>query len=388
MPRAPRASDVPVTDAVRSSCHEAPGDVVVLHVGSARADHDHLTCAAIARTLATLKGYRFAGDFDAHASYPGHLYFVPTDTLVGMERSRALGIVGDEDFFGGVVPFPFVATKCISHPLVDASAHAPQGWSETFARDVRDAVLEGYSAFDADDAMRAGLRLLARGSVRLKHARGVGGQGQTSVGDRYALERALADLPGDELRSHGVALEQDLSDVTTHSAGQARVDDLLVSYWGTQRVTTNNRGETAYGGSDLLVARGNFAALLSLDLPHRARDAVEKARRYDAAAFRSFAGLVASRRNYDVAEGSDASGIRRSGVLEQSWRVGGASGAEVSALAAFRDCASLTSVRARSVESYGRDATPPPGATVYFRGVDDCGGPLTKYALLDCNGNA
>ena len=45
--------------------------------------------------------------------------------------------------------------------------------------------------------------------------------------------------------------------------------------------------------------------------------------------------FFASRRNYDVVAGLDARGQRRCGVLEQSWRVGGASPAELVALAAF-----------------------------------------------------
>ena len=52
----------------------------------------------------------------------------------------------------------------------------------------------------------------------------------------------------------------------------------------------------------------------------------------------------------------DAVGRRRSGVLEQSWRAGGASGAEIAALEAFRADPSLPSVRAITREVYGRRA--------------------------------
>ena len=103
---------------------------------------------------------------------------------------------------------------------------------------------------------------------------------------------------------------------------------------------------------------------------------------YDDAAFACFEGLFASRRNYDVAEGVDAAGEHRCGVLEQSWRIGGASGAEVAALMAFRDDPSLAVVRASSVEVYGSDVSPPADATVYFQGLDAHAGPLTKYFVL------
>jgi hypothetical protein len=69
-------------------------------------------------------------------------------------------------------------------------------------------------------------------------------------------------------------------------------------------------------------------------------------------------------------------------VLEQSWRIGGASGAEVAALEAFRADPGLRAVRASTVEIYG-EAEPPPNATVYFQGVDERDGPMTKYARTE-----
>jgi len=363
--------------------HSRAGRPVVVYNGeSSRAAHDHATCREIARGLAAIKGSPFAGDYDARTDYSRAPYFVPTDTLVGVDAARALGIANDADLFGGVVPYAFVATKCISHPLVDERARAPEGWSDAFGQRVRDAVLEGYAAFTPDDAMRAGLRLFAHGPVRIKRALGIGGHGQTVVRDERALEQALAEADADEVSRYGIALEQDLVDVTTHSVGQTRVDDLVASYCGTQRLTCNNHGQQVYGGSDLLVARGGYDALLALNPAPATRRAVMQARRYDEAAFACYAGLLASRRNYDVAEGVDAAGVRRCGVLEQSWRVGGASGAEVGALAAFRDDPSLDAVRASSTEVYGAHASPPSGAGIYFEGVDERAGPLTKYVQV------
>ena len=76
----------------------------------------------------------------------------------------------EDDLFGGVVPHPFVATKAITHPLVEPDAAAPEGWSHGFARRVRSVVLPGFTAFTLQDARKAGLRLLERGPVRLKPA--------------------------------------------------------------------------------------------------------------------------------------------------------------------------------------------------------------------------
>ena len=71
-------------------------------------------------------------------------------------------------------------------------------------------------------------------------------------------------------------------------------------------------------------------------------------------------------------------------MLEQSWRIGGASGAEIAALEAFRASPELRVARASTVEVYGEGATPPPpDAIVYFRGTDEQVGPITKYALVE-----
>ena len=351
--------------------------------GADRAAHDHATSAAVARRIASLKGYRFAGDFDPEAPVVAARYFVPTNTLIDTERARALGIVDEDDLFGGVAPYPFVATKSISHGLVDAHARSPAGWSTAFAEAIRDVVLCGFAVFDVEDAMRAGVSLLARGPVRIKRSLGIGGAGQSVARDRLALERALEGVDGEELAHCGISLEQDLTDVVTYSVGQVRVDDLIATYCGVQRLTDNNAGHRVYGGSELRVARGDFDALLALRHTPDARRAIEQARRYDDAAFRCFPGLFASRRNYDVAHGVDTSGRECSGVLEQSWRIGGASGAEIEALIAFRADPSLSVVRASTSEIYGSYAAVPPGAIVYFQGHDDHAGPLTKFAMTD-----
>jgi hypothetical protein len=162
-----------------------------------------------------------------------------------------------------------------------------------------------------------------------------------------------------------------------------RVADLVASYYGTQRLTPDNAGAMVYGGSDLIVVKGDFDALVAQHLPEDVRLAISQARTYDTAATRHFPGLLASRRNYDIARGRTPQGEWRSGVLEQSWRIGGASSAEVAALQAFRADPELTMVRAASVEVYGGAATPPPDAMVYFQGEDERDGLMTKYALVE-----
>ena len=71
-------------------------------------------------------------------------------------------------------------------------------------------------------------------------------------------------LDPSDLAQHGLALERNLDDITTYSVGQVRRDDLTGTYCGTQRATPDNAGATVYGGSDLLVVRGDYGVLLGL----------------------------------------------------------------------------------------------------------------------------
>jgi len=370
--------------------HEHPpsGSVVLYSNTTANrpGSHENASRAWVAARLAALKRYADAGEYDPAARYEGHVYFVPAETLVSVETAHELGIRTENDLFGGVVPYPFVATKAITHPLVDAQARAPEGWSHDFGRRVADSILLGYAAFSPEDARRAGERMLKSGPARVKESRGIGGRGQIIVADSGELDAALNEMQAEELARYGIVIEQQLEEVATYSVGQVRVAGLMASYCGSQRLTQGNDGHTVYGGSDLLVVQGDFDALLELDLSPEIRLAVEQARKYDAAAAEEFPGLLASRRNYDVARGRDPGGQWRSGVLEQSWRIGGASAAEVTALAAFRADPDLRTVRAATVEVHGQ-CEPPPHAIVYFSGKDERVGPITKYAVIAPYGN-
>jgi hypothetical protein len=122
-------------------------------------------------------------------------------------------------------------------------------------------------------------------------------------------------------------------------------------------------------------------------LPPALRTAIGHARAYDEAAFQEFPALIASRRNYNVVLGFDDDVRQCSGVLEQSWRIGGATPAEVAALEHFRADQALGAVRATCTEAYGT-IEPPPHACVHFRGNDDMVGPITKYTVVEAYGDA
>lgn len=348
--------------------------------------HERAVHQALGERLATLLGGRFAGDFDAkqHTGMP--LYFVPSGTLIGTQALPA--VQAESDLFGGQVPLAFIETKAITHPLVGDHAKFPAGWSFEFGRRVADSVLPGYTAFSLDDAREAGRRLLAEGPARVKPVHATGGRGQASFSDTQGLEEALAGLDLADMAECGVVIEANLEEVVTFSVGQVRVGGHVASYYGTQRLTEDNGGQFVYGGSDLTLVAGDFDRLLRLDLPDETRLAIAQAQRYDQAADACYAGLIASRRNYDIAQGIDAAGRHRSGVLEQSWRIGGASSAEIAALEAFAAGAGDRVLRASSIELYGEAQQAPADAAVLFRGHDEDVGFITKCVTVEDYGNA
>lgn len=339
--------------------------------------HESSSQNCIAQRVAALLGYAWGGEYDAATRYELPLYFVPRETLADAAAAR-IGVHGEHDLFGGVVPHPYVASKVITHPLPDAASAAPPDWLPAFGHQVRDVVLPGYSAFTREDALAAGRLLLSDGAVRIKLACGIGGSDQSVAADGAELERQIAALDQAQLQAGGVVLERNLNDVVTHSVGQVRIGRQVASYCGIQHVTRNNAGREVYGGSDLLVANGDFEALLALPHAPEVSTAVAQACAYHRTALACFPGLLASRCNYDVAQGADDGGVWRSGVLEQSWRIGGATGAELAALAAFQADPGLRAVRASTTEIYG-GAEPPADADVYFHGIDRHVGAITKY---------
>jgi hypothetical protein len=131
----------------------------------------------------------------------------------------------------------------------------------------------------------------------------------------------------------------------------------------------------------LQVFPGSLGELLAQALSPPVRLAIEQAVRYELAALRYYPGLFMSRRNYDIIQGLDGLGNWRSGVLEQSWRIGGASPAEILAFQALEH-APRSSCLVETVECYGRGHEPPEGAQLIYVGEDPDVGELIKYAQV------
>lgn len=343
--------------------------------------HEVDTNRALARWLAQILGLKFGGSYDPEQHAGRDLYLLPTQTLVGPGQARALNIKGPEDLWGGYVEHDFICTKAISHGALGPEAITPEGWSPVFCERVREVVLDGLSVFALKDAREAATRLLYSGPVRLKPVHACAGRGQEVIRSLDEFDALLARPEAEQLFKDGVVLEQDLREVVTHSVGQSFIGDYVLSYCGEQYLTKDGHGEEVYGGSDLIVVPGYYEDLLKLDLPDDVRQAIEQAQVFDAAADEAYPGFYASRRNYDIAQGLDADGQRRSGVLEQSWRMGGASSAEVAALQSFINNPGLKAIHVSSVETYVDQALPADAIEVY-RGPAENSDFLLKYVTV------
>ncbi|WP_206862232.1 DUF3182 family protein [Lysobacter changpingensis] len=374
-------------DADRGHCADGTGCVVELLRREHRSEHEAATGRWIGERVASLLGFAYGGVHVPDADYRGPAFFVPDVTLLTHE-AHELGIVGPNQLLGGVVPHAFVATKTITHPLVDEPRAKPEGWSDALGRALEDVTLPGFAAFSVDDVARAAKRLFEQGlPARIKRADGIGGSGQSVATERKSLDAALAQLDPKSLARVGAVVELNLKPVKTYSVGTVAVGSHRVAYFGMQRLTRNRDGVATYGGSTLACLRGDLNDLLATLEDEAERRVLRCAIRYDAEVSRAYPSFFASRRNYDVALGVDPSGMPRTGVLEQSWRVGGATPAEVLALEAMHRDPQLSRVNVSTVEVHEL-VDPPLGAHVSFRAEDPAVGPITKYAMLDAQDDA
>ncbi|MHC8385215.1 DUF3182 family protein [Pseudomonas sp. LB3P14] len=343
--------------------------------------HEVETNRALARWLAQILGLKYGGSYDPELHNGRDLYLLPTQTLVGVAAARQLGVKGPEDLWGGYVDHDFICTKAISHGLLNRHAFAPDGWAPLFSERVRNVVLDGLSVFSLEDARPAAEHLLYSGPIRIKPIHACAGRGQEVIKSLDQFDAILARPDAKTLFTEGVVLEQDLDQVITHSVGQSFIGDKVLSYCGDQYLTKDGQGEQVYGGSNLLVVQGSYDDLLELELTDDVQLAIRQAQVFDRAADEAYPGFYASRRNYDIAQGVDSNGKQRSGVLEQSWRMGGASSAEVAALQSFVKHPGMRAIRVTSVETY-IDQPLPTDAIEVYRGPAQNSDFLLKYVTV------
>ena len=240
----------------------APNGVVVLYSGDERhyaCEHERATRTGIARRLATLKGFDFGGTYEASARYPG-LGLLRAERHARRARTcRTSSACADEhDLFGGVVPFAFVATKALTHPLTGPDARAPVGWSREFGCRVRDAVRAGWYRVPLGDARHAGCACWSEDRCRLKPVGRPEASGRSWSAPRRSWKPRSTRWRPAEVAEHGLVLEEDLTDGDTYSVGQVRVAGLVVTYYGTQRLTRDNQARRCTAAPRLVRRAGRL----------------------------------------------------------------------------------------------------------------------------------
>lgn len=350
-----------------------------LHNGNTRS-HEYVRNVSLVSTIARILD--FPQRSIERISSGDSLYMVSNHCLVQNDVAPNWRISGPEHIFGGVVPERFVSTKSIMHGLVKEMAHRPARWSSALERVAERCTLPGYTVFSLQDAHEAGTRLLALGHIRIKDPLANGGHSQwiaTSTQEVYDILRRHCNETYNW--QAGLVMELNLSEATTRSVGHVQIGGHYMSYYGRQHHTINNAGESDYGGTDIVAMRGSFIDLFQSPLPFYLTHAVEMVMHFDEAVTEAFPDAIISRHNYDIIEGFDSRGIFRSGILEQSYRIGGASSAEVAAVYAFAEDPALVRVYASSKERYGGREIPS-GATIHFDGIDPDMGRMQVYTTI------
>lgn len=356
--------------------------IVALSGREALLPQDQEPHEALCRRLSDILDWPYVGWYSPGQDYPDLPYFIPFETL-STDEAADWGVSSADSLLGGVVPHPFVATKVVAHPLVPDAIASPAGWNPALGKQIAAYTLPGYSAFSKPDLYRAIERLLPQGSVRLKCAVSRGGLGQTVVSD--AGQDSFVEALEPDVLAAGVAVEVNLGALRTISIGEVDLPGMTLAYYGEQRLTRTEDGTSVYGGSHLHILRGNLAQLAKNRLPPGISEAIAAALGYERSVLDAFPGVFASRRNYDVAIASQDGGNEHVAVLEHSWRVGGASAAEIMAYGVLRAAPSKRWVEAYTCELYG-EGTPPADAQVLFQGNVPGNGKLTKYCGVTMRG--
>lgn len=345
---------------------------VVYRPGDRR--HDIESLSSMARYLAkTCASQHVATCTDFHTH---NLYFMPGFALSRQHVTRDLT---ESEFLGGLVDYEFMTTKLITHPAWHAESQLPDGWVEPMAVDLRAAVLPGFSTFSQSAALAAGSALLADGPIRIKQPYARAGRGQTVILDTAALRSFLDRHPEPQL-AEGLVIETNIEASRTYSIGQIRVADMAISYIGRQFDGPDLLGDKVYKGSRLFVVRGGWDNLLRQC--SGGRPLIDAALTYDRAAAKHL-NMIASRKNYDVLVSTGSDYPPRLGVLEQSWRIGGATPAEILAMRILRDNGRASAARTVVHEKYGDPPYFHANDLVVYSGLNEKGQPLHKYARVE-----
>lgn len=318
---------------------------------------DLITQQVLSQRFAALLDIKLLASPDTTAHPPLDLnecYYLPSHTLLQHE-AKALGIKSLQDLYGGVVPYPFLLYKTLSHPIHHPSMNSPEGWNNDLGLILRPYVLKGCSAFNTQDALWTAEGMIHDGPLRIKLATANAGRGQWVVNNHEEVVDLFNQAQYQPFFEEGVIIEEALNNTVSFSIGQTEIGNYLISYCGEQEVTIDLKGQHTYGGSTLSVVQGGYSQLENILSFEKHKEALRMVQQYERHIFKAYPQIYASRRNYDVLQGVNAKGQMRLGVLEPSWRAGGASMAELLAFEAFTANSRLHHIRTWTKERYVSD---------------------------------
>ncbi len=281
--------------------------------------------------------------------------------VVSKKMAKELGINNSEDFYGVAVEHPQQVEKSVLYPVVGEAA----GYhSEIFPREIRDAVLEGYSFFSQEGAVEAYQRLNSDRSLRLKLLPNSDGNGQFKVKSETELCQILSQANKEDLTVFGAVLEPNLFEAETVSVGEIRIGASVYSFLAFQKGdVAPEDGRNRYMGADLLVVRGMMDKLLRLDQSEPVEKQVRQAITFHRAY--SFFEPITSRISYDVLFGYDDQGRYQSGVTDITARLGGSCPAVMLGVKALDEDQAVTAVRAEVDLDYEPNQIEP-GSVVFI----------------------
>lgn len=315
---------------------------------------DQMTQQLLSQRLATLLNLQLVTPkepFAPDSLEPSECFYVPNHTLLPQEAD-ALSIKSLHDLYGGVVPYAFLLNKTLSHPIHHLSMDSPEGWNNDLALALQPYVLKGRSAFNTQDALWTAEGLIHNGPLRIKLASANAGRGQWIVNNHEEVVDLLNQAQYQPFFEQGVIFEEALHNTVTFTIGQTEIGNHIISYCGEQEVTMDLKDQPAYGGSAISVVRGGYDQLESALIFDQHKEALRLVQQYERHIFNAFPQIYASRRNYDVLQGTNANGHKCLSVIDHSWELGGASMAELLALEAFAADSSLHRIRTWTKERY------------------------------------
>lgn len=307
----------------------------------------------------------------------GKTYYVADKTIV-LEFSENQKLIKDalieseKDFFGGIVPRAYQSTKAIMHPLVSREAACPLGWSHEFSQELVDfeLVLPGFTVFNIEDIRTAFKHLYDKGvyQIRLKDPLGYLGMNQFVVTSFQELEQFISDkiVDNEKLQQYGLVVEENLcpEDLKTYSVSFVTVGFHQVQCIGVQRFS-----QRLYAGTDFVIMQtGKYIlpellARVGIFNNEDAQVIIDKALLFKALLNKHIPEIKTARFNLDIVSGiasiysnGTCELVKRFALLEQSFRVGGASAAEIWGLEYLLCHPSVDAVCASTYYRYGDEA--------------------------------